>query len=218
DTSCLRLDAGSSPILDPLSPSTWRRAAREIAAFRSDAVVVEWWQPFFAPLVRSVVRRLRHLGIRSIAECHNVLPHERWPGARLLVRAALGSFDACLTHSGSDRDRLLALLPRKRVALAPLPVLDELSTEEASTRTGRTLLFFGIVRKYKGLDILLRALPRVLAQVDCKLVVAGEFYQAAVGFRRLAGELGVADRVELRDRWVPNEEVGRILADADVLV
>ncbi|HSE97396.1 MAG TPA: glycosyltransferase, partial [Blastocatellia bacterium] len=79
-------------------------------------------------------------------------------------------------------------------------------------------LFFGIVRKYKGLDVLLRAMPSVLSALECRLIIAGEFYDPVAKYCKLIDDLGIAEYVELQDRYVPNEEVPALFEKADVLV
>jgi len=218
DSSRLRFDAGALPILTPLNPATWLRAFKRLKSFAPDVVVFQWWQPFFGPLVGTLARWLRRSGLRCVIECHNVFPHERTPLDRVLVKFALSPADDLITHSTSDREELLALFPGKHVTVSPLPSLDEFSTPGAETREGRTILFFGKVRKYKGLDSLLAAMPNVLSKIDCELLVVGEFYDSIDKYQQLVRKLGIENNVRIDNRYVPNEEVPAIFARADVLV
>jgi glycosyltransferase involved in cell wall biosynthesis len=102
--------------------------------------------------------------------------------------------------------------------VAALPTIRELASASDRARGGRALLFFGIVRKYKGLEVLLRALPKVLSETDCHLVVAGEFYEPVDPYQQLIRSLGIEAHVRIDNRYIPNEEVPRILENADVLV
>src|ERR1700730_62188 len=218
DTSRLKLDAGATPILTPLNPVTWRRAFKLVKAFSPDVVVFQWWQPFFGPLVGTLARWFRTAGVRCIIECHNIFPHEAGPLDGLLVRFALSAADHLITHSTKDRADLLAVPPGKVVSFLPLPCLNEFSGSGNSSRGGHTILFFGKVRKYKGLDVLLAALPMILSKVECKLIVVGEFYDSIDRYRRLIREHRIEDHVQLDNRYVPNEEVPAIFDRADVLV
>lgn len=218
DTSRLRFEAGALPILTPLNPLTWLRAFKLVKSFAPDAVVFQWWQPFFGPLVGTLARWLCRAGLRCVIECHNVFPHERTPVDRLLVRFALSPADHLITHSTTDRQELLGLVPGKPVSVSPLPSLDEFSTGGAGTREGRTILFFGKVRKYKGLESLLAAMPKVLSRVQCELLVIGEFYDSVQKYQQLIRELGIDNNVRIENRYVPNEEVPAIFGRADVLV
>jgi glycosyltransferase involved in cell wall biosynthesis len=218
DNSRLKLDAGALPIITALNPVTWLRAFKLVRSFSPDVVVFEWWQPFFAPLVGTLARWFRRSGLRCLIECHNILSHERTSLDRLLASFALSAADHLITHSTNDREELLALVPGKTVSVSPLPALDEFSTPNATTRDGRTILFFGKVREYKGLDVLLAAMPKVVSRIDCELLVVGEFYDSIEKYLQLIHKLGIESHVRIDNRYVPNEEVSAIFAEADVLV
>ena len=218
DSSRVTLDAGALPLLDSTSPLTWLRAFRTIKAFAPDAVVIEWWHPFFAPLVGILGRLLKKTRARVIIECHNIFPHERMPLDRSLASFALRPADRFITHSQSDRKELLALLPGRRVEVAALPSPEVFRKPGSSARGGRTLLFFGIVRKYKGLDVLLAATAKARARVDCRLIVAGEFYDPVDKYRKLIDDYNLSEHVTLENFYVPNEEVAELFARADALV
>jgi glycosyltransferase involved in cell wall biosynthesis len=218
DTSRLKLDAGAAPILTPLNPVTWLRAFKQVKAFSPDVIMFEWWQPFFGPVVGTLARWFRRSGVRCFIECHNIVPHERSPLDGLLTRFALSAADQLITHSSKDREDLLALLPGKEISIAPLPSLNEFSGPAKGSRSGRTILFFGKVRKYKGLDVLLAAMPKVLSKVDCRLIVAGEFYDSIEKYQQLIRRYDLESHVHIDNRYVPNEEVAGIFEGADVLV
>ena len=218
DSSRLRLDAGALPILTPLNPATWLRAFKLVKSFSPDVVVFEWWQPFFAPLVGTLARWFRRSGLQCLIECHNIFPHERTPLDGLLVGFALSAADHLITHSTKDREELLALVPGKTVSVSPLPALDEFSTPGTRARDGRTILFFGKIRKYKGLDVLLAAMPKVLSRIECELLVIGEFYDSIEKYQQLIRTLGIEKYVRIDNRYVPNEEVPAIFDQADLLV
>ena len=205
-------------MLTPLSPATWRKAIKSVKAFAPDVVVFQWWQPFFGLMVGTLARSFNRAGIKCVIECHNVFPHEASPADRALLRFAFSPVDSFITHSKKDRELLATLVPESRISVSPLPVLDEFSGESRSERRGRTILFFGKVRKYKGLHVLLGAMPRVLSEIECELVIAGEFYDPLDKYRRLIRELGIESHVRIVNRYVPNEEVPEFFEQADVLV
>jgi glycosyltransferase involved in cell wall biosynthesis len=218
DTSSLKLDAFALPILSPLNPSTWLSAFRQAKSFSPDVILFQWWQPFFGPLVGTLARLFKRAGITCIIECHNVLPHERGPLDGPLIRFALSPSDHLITHSERDRQDLLAIFPRKEVTVSQLPSLPEFSGPATNSRNGRTILFFGKVRKYKGLDVLLNALPKVLSKVDCTLRIAGEFYDSIDKYEELILRNDIEKHVDVDNRYVANEEVAAIFERADVLV
>jgi glycosyltransferase involved in cell wall biosynthesis len=171
---------------------------------------------------------LRAQRIPTAFLCHNVEAHERSGIDAILSRYALGTSSRFITHSHRDRLTLEALLPGARVRAAPLPMFGvfregtAIPTAAARSRLaldgGDVLLFFGNIRRYKGLPVLLRALPRVLARRRCKLLVVGEFYHQEDETKALIRELGLGDHLVLVDRYVPNEEVALYFSAADLVV
>src|SRR3989441_4073237 len=218
DVSSATLDAGAEPLLSPLNPITWARAFRRVKSFSPDGVIFQWWQPFFGLMIGTLVRLFHKKGLRCIVECHNVFPHESTPLDRLLLKFALRPADAFITHSREEEADLLQLVPGKRITVASLPTPSEFFGGTNHARDGRTILFFGKVRKYKGLDVLLAAMPKVLSRIDCNLLIVGEFYDSIHKYERLIREHQIEDNVHLENRYVPNEEVPGIFERADVLV
>ena len=218
DVSSAALDAGAEPVLNPLNPITWARAFKSVKDFSPALVIFQWWQPFFGLMIGTLVRLFHKKGLRCIIECHNVFPHESTPFDRLLLKFALPPADAFITHSREEEADLLPLVPGKRISVASLPTPGEFFGGTNHARDGRTILFFGKVRKYKGLDVLLAAMPKVLSQIDCQLLIVGEFYDSIERYRELIHKLELEQDVHIDSRYVPNEEVVGIFDRADVLV
>ena len=218
DNSTSGLDANSEAILRTLNPLTWLRAFKAVTAFSPDVVVFQWWHSFFAPVIGTLARGFRRKGIKTVLECHNVFPHERTFLDTSLVRFASRPVESFITHSNKDRADLLPIVSGKDVYVCPLPVPDEFSGGFDHDRSGRTLLFFGTVRKYKGLEVLLAALPKVLQQTECQLLVVGEFYEPEARYREAIRDYGIEQYVQIDNRYVPNEEIPGIFDRADALV
>jgi glycosyltransferase involved in cell wall biosynthesis len=216
DSSKEALDAGASQVLDSINPITWLKAVRTIQDLDPALVVFEWWTPVLGPVIGTVARLLRRNGFKCIFECHNVFPHESTVLDLPMVQYGLGGGDAFIAFSRSNVSRLQALFPDKKQYYTALPAVFAHSSN--ATRDGRTILFFGIVRPYKGLEVLIEALPIVLGQVDCKLIIAGEFYEPLDHYLESVRRLGLEPYVEVNDRYVPNEEIPQLLDRADVLV
>ncbi|HWH28429.1 MAG TPA: glycosyltransferase family 4 protein [Mycobacteriales bacterium] len=207
-------------------PDTWFRQGRRLR--RHDAVVLVVVTPFHAVPYTVLLRALGRRG-RSVAVVHNVLPHEPSRFDRVLVRAMLRRFDGVVVHSeeqrqlaielGGDPDRVTVaplVLPRDPAAVpAAVPTGAGADTRPVDASRPLELLFFGTIRPYKGLDVLLRALALV---PDARLVVAGDFWQGVEEYEALLRELGIADRVELRPGYVAESEVPGLFAKADALV
>jgi D-inositol-3-phosphate glycosyltransferase len=215
-------------LLDTVNPLTWRATARHLARQRPDAVVFKYWMPFFAPAFGTVARHLRRRGIRIYAVVDNAIPHERRPGDLALSRSFLRSVDGCIVMSESverDLERLGVAAPVRRIA-HPIYDLFGAGMPRAEARAllglpagAPVLLFFGFIRRYKGLHALLDAMPRIVrALPDVRLVVAGEFYEDAAPYRAKIDAHGLQEHVRLCSDYIPNEEVPRYFSAADVVV
>ncbi|HZR48289.1 MAG TPA: glycosyltransferase [Streptosporangiaceae bacterium] len=197
-------------------PDGWFAAGRRLR--RADLVVFALITPIQVPAYLTMLAALRHRA-RVVVICHNVLPHERRPGDVPLVRALLRRADSVVVHSAEQAGLARSLAPRTPVAVAALPPHLPVTVAPVPTAPdgpGVRLLFFGIVRPYKGLDVLLRALAEVPQTVT--LTVAGEFWGGPAGTEKLIAELGIGDRVTLRPGYVPASEIPALFAAADVLV
>jgi len=216
----------AEPLLDSINPLSWIRAGRRIAEIAPDLVIVHWWHPFFGLCLGTTVRLAKRRSRASVIFiCHNVVPHERFPWARGLTRFALAPGDAWLVHSETDRRGLESLNLRGHTVLVPQPpgqgFGEPIDKEEAKSRlglSGKTLLFFGLIRRYKGLLGLLEAMPLVLQQVNCTLLVVGEFYEGKDRCLSLISDLGLASHVRVIDRFVPDDEVSIYFSAADLVV
>jgi glycosyltransferase involved in cell wall biosynthesis len=220
-------DAFDAPrLLDTINPVSWERTARHLRGLAPDAVVFQYWMSFLAPSLGSVARRLGEA--RRLAVVHNALPHERRPGDRALGRYALGAMGGLLVLSESVRRDVEGLAPGVPVRQAAHPVYDffgdPVPRGEARAALGLpadapVLLFFGFVRRYKGLHVLLDALPQIRVRVPrVRLVVAGEFYDDAAPYRQQVRHLGLEDVVRFDAEYVPNERVAPYFGAADLVV
>ena len=216
--------------IDSLSPFTWFATFRLIWSFRPDVVVLSWWTVFLAP-AWFVLSMLQRVFLRSplVIICHNVLPHDGRKLDRWVARAVLGLATRLIVQSDAEKGQALNLIHKKQVNVIPHPVYDMFADqwiprEIARTRLGLApdipvLLFFGIVRRYKGLSEILSALPDIRARLgQVRLLISGEFWEDKQACLSLIDRLGVGDLVLIVDRYIPNEEVPLYFCAADLLV
>ena len=202
-------------------PDGWIRTGRRLRAF--DLVVFVVLSPVQVPPYLGMAYGLGRKGRRGprlVALCHNVLPHERKPYDVPLMRRLLRRADGALVHSAQQAQLARDLAPGTPVVTAMMPA--HLPTPPGGNpvvnpdaEPANHLLFFGMVRPYKGLDVLLQALARI---EDVTLTVAGEFWGGVDETRALISSLGLDERVELRPGYVPAGDVPELFEGTDALV
>ena len=203
--------------IDSANPFSWRRAVLEIGAFQPEVVIIPWWVAYWTPMYLYLLFALKQRGLKVLFLCINVFEHEGSRLKDLLTRFILRRVHAIIVHSERERDqiRLFNKTATIRKQLLPLFVYDTPPLEK--DETGLHLLFFGFVRSYKGLDTLLQALA-ILKEYNISLRVAGEFWHDKEEYLKLIRELDISGRVELVDRYLPEEEMGREFSRADLVV
>jgi glycosyltransferase involved in cell wall biosynthesis len=223
----------SEALFIPWNPLSWWRTFQAARRGRPEALIFKYWMPFFAPGYAAVCYLTRKFtAIRTIYVLDNVIPHERRPGDRFLTRLALRWVDGFIVQSKTVKVDLLAWFPaagRMQIAEVAHPVYDcypgaELSPTAARAKlslnpSGKIILFFGLVRHYKGLDTLLQAMPAIHAALgsEVHLIVAGEFYQPEAEYRQTIADLHLEEIVTLHNHYIPNEDVALYFRAADVL-
>jgi glycosyltransferase involved in cell wall biosynthesis len=216
--------APAVPALDYLSPSSWRATASKIACGGARGLIVPWWTSFWALPVRALFRRLARLApeTRRVLLCHNLEDHESGAFRRFLTVGAFSAADAFLVHSEKDREEIARRFPRQPVAALALPAPDAGASREASRKLlkieGPLALFLGLVRRYKGVETLLEAAPRIVRETNARIAVVGEVFPDAAALSRIRASSPVAGRILWKDEYVSEEEMGMWLAASDVVV
>lgn len=218
--------AAGRPVLDYRSPRSWRGTAGEIAAFQPDALIAPWWTSFWGLPLRTVLRHVHRLSPETIRVllCHNVDDHEATPLGRFLAQGALLEADAFVVHGAEDGRRLAKRAPGRPVAVLPHPVVACVAApdRERARRElgidGPLVLFLGLVRRYKGVDLLLDSAPALAREAGARLAVVGEVFPEARFLERRWRASPVRESILWRDEYVPEEEMARWLAACDVVV
>ncbi|MBF8295246.1 MAG: glycosyl transferase group 1 [Bacteroidetes bacterium] len=217
----------SEQLIDSINPLTWIKAANAIARKKPDLLIFKYWMPFFGPCFGTIARLVRRkTGAKVLFICDNIIPHEKRPGDMVFTRYAFNAVDAFIVQSASVERDLNAFLPGSRYALVPHPVYEIFGSSLAKTdaraklgiRDERVILFFGYVRRYKGLHTLLDAMPAILKSLKVKLLVVGEFYDDEQKYRQQIAENNLQNDVVVHSDYVPNEEVSLYFSAADVVV
>ena len=212
-------------ILDSINPLTWSRTAREILRWKPDLVVFSYWMSFFAVSLGQVAATLRRKGIPTVSVVHNAIPHEPKFFDKPLARRFFKKNDLLVSMCDTVTADIRSLYPDARIVQQPHPVYDHFGQKQeklaAQAALGldperRTLLFFGLIRDYKGLDLLIDAMPLLGPQYQ--LVIAGESYGSFEKYEAQIAASGCADRIKVFNRYIDDEEVPKFFSAADVCV
>ena len=214
----------SEALLDTACPLTWGRTARAIKRWGPDILILRYWMPYFAPSLGYVARRTPE-SCKVIAILDNVVPHERHFFDTPLTKYFLSGVDLCVTLCEEVAKDLLSLRPDARYTVLPHPVYSHFGQKmergEAEASLGlapglKNILFFGLIREYKGLDILLEAFGRL--GPGYQLIIAGEPYGSFEKYQKLIDGSSGKDRIRVFGQYVKDSEVSRYFSAADVVV
>ena len=217
----------SESLIDSINPLNWIAVGREIRKQRPDLIIFKYWLPFFGPCFGTIARTAkRGTQTRVLFICDNVIPHEGRPGDRAFTRYAFGVVDYFIVQSSAVERDLLEFWPHAQYRKSPHPVYNifgsPIDKEEARKQLGilspRVILFFGYIRRYKGLHVLLDAMKELKNSGDIHLLAVGECYDDEQSYRSRINELHLQQCVTLHTDYVPNDRVRLYFSAADVVI
>jgi glycosyltransferase involved in cell wall biosynthesis len=223
------------PAINSVNPLNWISVGERLKKTAPDLIVVRYWLPFMGPALGTILTRVRkNKKTKIIAITDNVLPHEKRPGDRVFTKYFLGSCDAFVTMSDAvlqDLREFEKQKPAKRVIHPLYDNFGEIISKEAARNVLRDrmnincsaddkiILFFGFIRKYKGLDILLQAMAELKHKYSgIRLLVAGEFYEDKTNYQALITSLKIEDQLILKTDFIPDSEVQYYVCAADAVI
>ncbi|WP_276502723.1 glycosyltransferase [Terrimonas pollutisoli] len=215
--------------INSVNPLNWLKVGNRLKKEKPDIIVVRYWLPFMGPALGSILRRVRknkHTKIVCIAD--NIIPHEKRAGDKPFTSYFIKSCDAFITMSEKVLNDLRLFDVEKPAQLVQHPLYDNfgpiISKAEARNHLGlpideKIILFFGFIRKYKGLDLLLEAMAdQQIKDAGIKLLVAGEFYEDEKQYQEQINRLGIKDQLILKTDFIPDSEVQYYLCAADAII
>lgn len=215
--------------LNSINPLNWLMTGWYLKKLCPDLLIIRYWLPFMGPSLGTVARITKsNKKTRVVTLADNIIPHEKRPGDSLFTKYFCRSVDGFLVMSRSVGDDAKQFAPAKPVVYSPHPIYDNYgpkASREASLKklnldsSYRYILFFGFIRDYKGLDILLEALAeKQVNGLPMKLIVAGEYYGNREKYLNLIEKLGIGEKVILHNKFVSNEEVKYYFGASDLVV
>ena len=214
-------------IINSINFFNWIKIALKIRREKPNYVIIRYWLPFMAPCLGTIARIIKwNTSIKVLSITDNVVPHEKRIGDSFLTSYFVKSCDAFITLSHSVLEDLSRFTKNTNKKFIPHPIYDNfgeiINKEKAQIKLGlnkseKYLLFFGFIRKYKGLDILLNALSDKRLK-DVKLIVAGEFYDDINFYKDLILKLKISNQVIFKDEFIDSKDVKFYFSASDMVV
>jgi len=217
--------------INSINPFNWIKVGNELKKLKPDIVIVRYWLPFMGPCLGTILRRVKknHYS-KVVCIADNILPHEKRPGDKIFTKYFLKPVDGFITMSEKVLSDLKLFAKGKPAQLIPHPLYDNFGKvvpkKEARKKLGineedKVVLFFGFIRKYKGLDILLNAF-KILNEENklknLKLLIAGEFYEDEKNYSGLINDPAIKNNLILHTHFISDSEVKFFLCAADCVV
>ena len=212
-------------ILDSVNPFTYYKTANEIIKFNPGLLIISYWMPFFAPSLGKISSIVKKKSIKVIGLLHNVMAHEKRFTDKTFTKYFFNKCDGFVILNSSSEKDLKGLIPSARCLIQPHPLYDHYGTKMdwrdariklEIIKDKKVVLYFGFIRNYKGLDLLIKAFGSL--DESYELVIAGESYGDFSGYEKLIEQTGIKKRVKLHIRYIEEKEIPVFFSAADVCV
>ena len=211
------------------NPLNWLKISKKIVAEKPDIVITQYWMPFMAPAFGTILRGIKK-GLpdtKRITIVHNFKPHESRIGDQQLNKFIVNRTDHLICLSENVTEEVKQKAPHKAVKTLFHPIYDHygdsIEQQSAISHLGldpnyKYLLFFGLIRQYKGLDLLIMAMRHIKENHNTKLIIAGEFYESEKKYDELIESLDIKDRIIKVNKYIPNDDVPKYFCASDLIV
>jgi glycosyltransferase involved in cell wall biosynthesis len=214
-------------VLDTINPITYYTTAQKIKAFKPDLLIFKYWMSFFAPAFGSVAYLLKK-DCKIISILDNVIPHEKRMGDKVLTKFFINQNDGFITMSESVLNDLNQFTDTKNKVFIPHPIYNIFGSKVPKNDAlnhlqlnpdDKHILFFGFIRRYKGLDLLLEAMSDTrMKQLGIKLIIAGECYEDWSYYQKLIEQYGLQSSIILKTDYIPSEDLKYYFSASDIVV
>lgn len=214
--------------ISSVNPISWGKTAKQIFNESPDVVLIRFWLPFMGPALGSIAKKLRKKGLKVIGITDNVIPHEKRIGDKKLTKYFLKNCDGFVTLSESVLHDISQFTDNPNKIKLAHPLYDTFGPKAERTEALQRLkldkdqsylLFFGLIREYKGLDIAIAAMADSrVRDLGVKLIVAGEFYDKKDKYLAQIKQLELENNVIILDNYIPTEDVKYFFAVSDAVI
>jgi len=214
--------------INSINPFNWIKIGLKLYREKPDLIIVRFWIPFLAPCLGTILKiakKNKHTKVMSIVD--NMIPHEKRMGDQLLTKYFVKTVDGFIAMSEKVKTDIKTF-SHKPVSISPHPIFnhfgDPITKTEARVKLGlpqdeKIILFFGYIRKYKGLDLIIQAMAdETIKKLGIQLMVVGEFYEDASGYHDLVNALGLQDQIKFYSNYIPDGEVKNYVCSADFII
>ncbi len=219
-------DINIRTVINSVNPFNWFSISKKINKIKADVVIIRYWLPFMAPCL-GVIARLLSKKTKILAITDNVIPHEKNFYDKILTKFFISSCDGFITLSRSVLDELSTFTDSKFKKFIPHPIYDiygsriskNVAIEELGlSNNDKHLLFFGFIRRYKGLDLILKAISdKRIKMLGIKLIIAGEFYENKKFYTDLIDSLGISRQIIMHDQFISSDNVKNYFCASDMV-
>ena len=216
--------------ISSINPFSWGKTVNKVLNFNPDLVIFTYWNPYFSPCFGFIARRLKtKIGdSKLISIFHNIIPHEKSILNNFLFKYYIKPFQKCMFMSSFVKNQLNTFKKSVKSSIRFLPIKkdykikfnkNDLRDEIEMKADDQIILFFGLIRKYKGLDILLEAVGKYFkSNSKSKLIIAGEAYEDRKRYLKIINQLNIKDKIIWLNEFISNEKIEKLMTLSDLLV
>ena len=221
-------DVNIAVCINSINPLNWIKIGLKLYREKPDLIIVRFWIPFLAPCLGTILKiakKNKHTKVISIVD--NMIPHEKRMGDQLLTRYFVKTVDGFIAMSEKVKNDIKTF-SHKPVSISPHPIFNHfgnsITKKDARTnlglpQEGKIILFFGYIRKYKGLDLLIQAMADdTIKKLGIQLMIVGEFYEDASAYHHLVDSLGLQAQITFYSNYIPDGEVKNYVCSADFII
>jgi len=206
--------------IDSVNPFTWITALNKVRKFKPDLVILPWWVVYWVPMYVLFLTYFKINRIKSLFICHNIYEHEDHTIKQLFSKMTLNMANIFLVHSETEKNKLSNIIVNKKIVKHLLPIYKfstlDTKIQKKESNEKLKLLFFGFIREYKGLDLLLEAL-RMVNDKEIHLTIVGEFWNGSDNYVEFI-KIHNLQNITIVDQYVPDKEISKYFLSTDVIV
>tara|TARA_B100001989_G_scaffold61199_1_gene41033 strand:+ start:97 stop:1218 length:1122 start_codon:yes stop_codon:yes gene_type:complete len=215
-------------LLDSINPISWLSVVKFIKSYAPDLIIIRFWNPFFAISYSYILKKIKkHFkSIKVICVCDNIIPHEKHFFDKLLISKIFKQIDGFVVMSDQVKEELLDLRPDANYIKVFHPILNDISIKDktrSKSKLGlsgkKIILFFGLVRKYKGLEVLIKSNKYLMNKLkDYQILICGESYADTKFYNKMINHYSISNEIKWINEFIPDDEVATYFSASDIVV